>query len=77
MSLRCWPPERATVEAAARHWVAGGLVGMPTETVYGLAARADDPHAVARIYAAKGREAVKHDMMNAEASKIERCDQGG
>lgn len=29
------------------------------------------------IYAAKGREAVKHDMMNAEASKIERCDQGG
>ena len=24
MSLRCWPPEHATVEAAARHWLAGG-----------------------------------------------------
>jgi L-threonylcarbamoyladenylate synthase len=35
----------------------GGLVAVPTETVYGLAARADDPHAVARIYATKGRPA--------------------
>ena len=35
----------------------GGLVAVPTETVYGLAARADDPHAVARIYAAKRRPA--------------------
>ena len=33
----------------------GGLVGLPTETVYGLAARADDAAAVAKIYAAKGR----------------------
>lgn len=33
----------------------GGLVAMPTETVYGLAARASDGEAVARIYAAKGR----------------------
>lgn len=32
-----------------------GLVAVPTETVYGLAARADDPAAVAKIYAAKGR----------------------
>ncbi len=34
---------------------AGGLVAVPTETVYGLAARADDGAAVAGIYAAKGR----------------------
>jgi len=33
----------------------GGLVAMPTETVYGLAARALDPAAVGAIYAAKGR----------------------
>lgn len=33
----------------------GQLVAVPTETVYGLAARADDPAAVARIYDAKGR----------------------
>ena len=34
---------------------AGGLVAMPTETVYGLAADATSDVAVAAIYAAKGR----------------------
>lgn len=33
----------------------GGLVALPTETVYGLAADAGNAQAVARIYAAKGR----------------------
>lgn len=33
----------------------GGLVAVPTETVYGLAARADRDEAVAAIYRAKGR----------------------
>lgn len=33
----------------------GGLVGMPTETVYGLAANALDGTAVAKIFEAKGR----------------------
>lgn len=41
-------------EAAAR-LAAGGLVAFPTETVYGLGADAENPAAVARIYAAKGR----------------------
>ena len=36
---------------------AGGLVAMPTETVYGLAADATYDRAVAAIYAAKGRPA--------------------
>ena len=36
---------------------AGGLIGMPTETVYGLGADADNATAVAQIYAAKGRPA--------------------
>ena len=35
----------------------GGLLGLPTETVYGLAADADKPQAVAAIFAAKGRPA--------------------
>ncbi len=35
----------------------GGVVGLPTETVYGLAADAENPRAVARIYAMKGRPA--------------------
>jgi L-threonylcarbamoyladenylate synthase len=33
----------------------GGLVAFPTETVYGLGADADNPAALARIYAVKGR----------------------
>ena len=43
------------IAAAARILESGGLVAVPTETVYGLAARADSAEAVARIYAAKGR----------------------
>ena len=35
--------------------LAGGLVGVPTETVYGLAADASQPSAVKKIFAAKGR----------------------
>ncbi|MGC9163511.1 MAG: L-threonylcarbamoyladenylate synthase [Thiomonas sp.] len=42
---------------AVRRLEAGELVGLPTETVYGLAADADNPAAVAKIYAAKGRPA--------------------
>lgn len=41
--------------AAAARLRAGGLVALPTETVYGLAARADSESAVAAIYHAKGR----------------------
>ena len=37
--------------------VAGGLVAIPTETVYGLAADATNPAAVARIFDVKGRPA--------------------
>lgn len=47
--------DAAGIARAARVLDSGGLVAVPTETVYGLAARADDPAAVARIYAAKGR----------------------
>ena len=43
------------VETAARIIRDGGLVGMPTETVYGLAANALDEKAVRKIFAAKGR----------------------
>ncbi len=49
----------AAIEAAARALRNGELVVFPTETVYGLAARADDPAAIARIHAAKGRDADK------------------
>ncbi|MFG6467656.1 L-threonylcarbamoyladenylate synthase [Roseateles sp. BYS87W] len=45
----------AAVQAAAQRLADGELLGLPTETVYGLAARADQDTAVAKIFAAKGR----------------------
>lgn len=50
-------PERAAIAAAARLLEQGKLVAFPTETVYGLGADAENPQAVAAIYAAKGRPA--------------------
>lgn len=49
------PFSPTAIRAAARVLREGGIVAVPTETVYGLAADATAPHAVARIYAAKGR----------------------
>ena len=43
------------IQAAAQRLADGELLGLPTETVYGLAARADRDDAVAKIFAAKGR----------------------
>lgn len=43
------------ISKAAQALKAGHLVALPTETVYGLAADATNPEAVARIYAVKGR----------------------
>ncbi|HET9353958.1 MAG TPA: L-threonylcarbamoyladenylate synthase [Sphingomicrobium sp.] len=45
------------IAEAARLILSGEPVAVPTETVYGLAADATNPQAVARIYAAKGRPA--------------------
>lgn len=47
--------DAAGIAKAARVIAAGGTVAVPTETVYGLAARADSDAAVAAIYRAKGR----------------------
>lgn len=48
-------PDAAGIARAAQLLRAGQLVAVPTETVYGLAARADSEAAVAAIYRAKGR----------------------
>ena len=45
------------IKAAADILRAGGMVAMPTETVYGLACDASNPAAVARLFNAKGRPA--------------------
>ncbi len=48
---------QASVQAAAAALQRGELLGLPTETVYGLAADSDNDAAVAQIFTAKGRPA--------------------
>lgn len=50
-------PTAQAIDRAARQLRAGGLVALPTETVYGLGADASQREAVAAIYALKGRPA--------------------
>jgi L-threonylcarbamoyladenylate synthase len=47
--------EASHLDQAVDALAQGRLIGLPTETVYGLAADATDSRAVAGIYAAKGR----------------------
>ena len=51
----CLAPTPAAVAQAARVIREGGLVGLPTDTVYGLAADATRDDAVAGVFRAKGR----------------------
>lgn len=55
MTARIVPILPEMIAVAAEVLGDGGLVAMPTETVYGLAADAANPEAVARLYEAKGR----------------------
>ena len=55
MQTRVLPFSDEAIAEAARLILAGEPVAVPTETVYGLAADATNPQAVARIYEAKGR----------------------
>lgn len=47
--------DRDEIDRAVAILKGGGIVAFPTETVYGLGADAENPAAVARIFAAKGR----------------------
>ena len=47
--------DAAAINQAGRILRGGGIVAIPTETVYGLAGNALDPDATGKIYAAKGR----------------------
>ena len=57
METRILPPTNENLDLAARILAAGGLVGLPTETVYGLAADARNARAALSVFAAKGRPA--------------------
>ncbi len=73
------PADAAGIAAAVERILAGEPVAVPTETVYGLAARADSPEAVAAIYAAKGRPSfnplIVHVPDLARASEIALVDE--
>lgn len=55
MQTEVLKPDNGGIARAASILRSGGLVAMPTETVYGLAGDARDDRAVARIFEAKGR----------------------
>src|SRR3546814_11328393 len=57
----------AALAEAAALIAAGEPVAVPTETVYGLAADATNPPAVARIYAAKGRPSFNPTIVHVPA----------
>lgn len=66
-------PDAAGIAAAVRVLRRGGVIGMPTETVYGLAADALDATAVRRIFAIKGRPADNPLIVHLRsASELER-----
>jgi L-threonylcarbamoyladenylate synthase len=53
--MRLNPHSPGAIVQATQALARGELLGLPTETVYGLAARADDDNAVGKIFTAKGR----------------------
>lgn len=59
IDIRSAEDSRDVVHRAVQALAEGKLVGLPTETVYGLAASALDAEAVARLLAVKGRSAGK------------------
>ena len=63
----------AAIQQAAQALAAGELLGLPTETVYGLAADASSDSAVAKIFTAKGRPSdhplIVHIALGAGCSK--------
>lgn len=50
-----WPATPSTLKQVEEAFLRGEVIGVPTETVYGLAARGDDNHAVAHIFELKQR----------------------
>ena len=72
-------PDAAGIDRAVQLLDKGELVAVPTETVYGLAARADSAGAVAKIYSAKERPdfnpLIVHVADVAEAGKYAEVDE--
>ncbi len=52
-----WPADASHIAQAADRLRAGAVIAFPTDTLYGVGARAADPAAVARLYQVKRRPA--------------------
>jgi L-threonylcarbamoyladenylate synthase len=52
-----WPADAKHIHDAAERLRRGGVIAFPTDTLYGVGARARDPAAVQRLYQAKQRPA--------------------
>lgn len=52
-------PQRDAIQEAAKWILSGGVVALPTDTLYGLAADPFSPDAVARVFVVKGRAAER------------------
>ena len=60
---------QSDIEKAVSILRLGGLVAIPTETVYGLAADATNEEAVSKIFKAKGRPAFNPLIIHVKTSK--------
>lgn len=68
---------REAVAAAAAALQAGGLVAVPTDTVYGVACLAQDSAAVRSIYSLKGRNGAKPlAICLGDVERLYRCERG-
>jgi L-threonylcarbamoyladenylate synthase len=64
-------PQRDAIEEAAAWILHGGVVAIPTDTLYGLAADPFSAAAVARVFAAKGRSAERAlPLVAADAAQV-------
>jgi L-threonylcarbamoyladenylate synthase len=67
-------PQAAILERAARIVREGGVVALPTDTLYGLAADPFSPAAVARVFEAKRRRSARAlPLIAADHEQIVRC----
>ncbi len=64
-------PQRDAIQEAAKWILAGGIVALPTDTLYGLAADPCSAGAVARLFAVKGRAAERAlPLIAADATQV-------
>ncbi len=65
--IRVARDDQAGIEAAVGILGRGGIVGLPTDTVYGIAVTLDAPGGIERLFAAKGRPADRAIMILADS----------